>query len=532
MRQIKIYDTTLRDGSQMEGISFSVEDKLKLTRRLDELGVHYIEGGWPGSNPKDAEYFERMKNIPLKNAKLAAFGSTRRAYASVEEDLNLRMLLEAGTQVITLVGKSWDMQVHVVLGCSLEENLAMIKDSVAFCKSYGKEVFFDAEHFFDGYKNNPDYAMRCIHAAIEAGADAVVLCDTNGGRMPEEIAQAVEKVVEETRAIAATRPFDVGIHTHNDSELAVANTLIAVQKGATQVQGTINGYGERIGNANLCSVIANLELKYGYHTIGREKVKELTSVSRYFAEVANMAHDERLPYVGAKAFTHKAGLHVNAVAKSAETYEHLPPELVGNTRRVTISELGGRSNVLMKMAQFGLEAHTSSEQVRQVLEEVKRLEKEGFQFEDAEASFELLVLRARPDYEPPFRLLDFMVVSESRNGGEFLSEATVKIKVGSEVMHTAADGDGPVNALDRAMRKALAPFYPELDPVHLTDYKVRVLDNESGTAATVRVWIQSTDGKSTWNTVGSSTNIIEASWLALADSLEYPLRSISKRRPR
>ncbi len=517
MRRIKVYDTTLRDGSQMEGISFSVEDKLKVARRLDELGVHYIEGGWPGSNPKDAEFFARAGELGLCTARLAAFGSTRRPGGSAETDTNLQMLIEAETPVVTLVGKASAMQVRVVLGCSLEENLAMVGDSVRWCKEQGRETIYDAEHFFDGYNENPEYALACVRTAADAGADVVVLCDTNGGRMPEEIAEAVARVLSEVSC-------EVGIHTHNDAELAVANTLAAVQRGATHVQGTMNGYGERTGNANLCSIIANLALKYGYETIGSQKLEELTSVSRYVSEVANMTHDARLPYVGAKAFTHKAGLHVNAVAKAPQTYEHLPPESVGNVRRVMVSELGGRSNVLHKMAEFGLETEGAGDHVRQVVEEVKRLESQGFQFEDAEASFELLVLRARPEYEPPFRLLDFMVVSERRGGGEFLSEATVKVAVGDETMHTAADGDGPVNALDQAMRKALAPFYPQLDPVVLSDYKVRVLDNEAGTAATVRVWIQSSDGKSSWNTVGSSSNIIEASWLALADSMEYPLR--------
>ncbi len=516
MTRIKIYDTTLRDGSQMEGISFSVEDKLKIARRLDEFGIHYIEGGWPGSNPKDAEFFARAREAGFRNARLAAFGSTRRADAPVESDPNVRALIEANTPVITIVGKSSDMQVRVVLGCPLEENLAMVRDTVAYCKRQGREVIYDAEHFFDGYKSSPDYALACVRAAAEAGADCVVLCDTNGGTMPEEVAAAVERVVGEVGC-------EVGIHTHNDAELAVANTLVAVRRGARHVQGTVNGYGERTGNANLCSIIPDLELKYGYETVGRERLRELTPLSRYVAEVANVSPDAQLPYVGLKAFTHKAGLHVNAITKAAETYEHLPPEVVGNTRRVMISELAGRSNVLMKLEQAGLAADASGDLVRRVIEEVKRLESQGFQFEDAEASFELLVLRLGPGYEAPFRLLDFMVVSEQRNGGEILSEATVKLAVGSDTMHTAADGDGPVHALDRAMRKALAPFYPQLDTVELTDYKVRVLNNEAATAATVRVWIQSTDGVSTWNTVGSSPNIIEASFLALADSLEYPL---------
>lgn len=516
MTQIKVYDTTLRDGSQMEGISFSVEDKLKLARKLDDLGVHYIEGGWPGSNPKDAEFFVQARALGLKNSRLAAFGSTRRANAPVEDDPNVRKLIEAETPTVTIVGKSWDMQVRVVLGCSLEENLAMIADTVRWCKQQGREVIYDAEHFFDGYRENPDYALACVRAAADAGVDVVCLCDTNGGRMPEEIGEAVERVRDEVSC-------EIGIHTHNDAEMGVANALIAVRRGATQVQGTINGYGERTGNANLCSIIANLELKYGYETIGKNNLRDLTAVSHFFAEVANMSPDPQMPYVGLKAFTHKAGLHVNAISKAAETYEHLAPELVGNSRRIMISELSGRSNVLYKLEQYGIALENPSDQVRKVIDEVKRLENEGYRFEDAEASFELLVMRMSPEYAPPFQLQDFMVVSEQRNAGDILSEATVKLSVDGEIMHTAADGNGPVNALDKAMRKALAPFYPQLDPITLTDYKVRVLDNGSATAATVRVWIQSSDGENTWSTVGSSPNIIEASWLALADSLEYPL---------
>jgi 2-isopropylmalate synthase len=521
VREIKVYDTTLRDGSQMEGISFTVEDKLKLARKLDAFGVHYIEGGWPGSNPKDVEFFARAREMPFSNARLAAFGSTRRAGGSTESDPNLAMLIDADTPVVTLVGKASEMQVRVVLNTELSENVAMIAESVAWCRRQGRETIYDAEHFFDGYRENLEYALACVRAAADAGAAVVVLCDTNGGALPEDISAAVARVVGSVEC-------EVGIHTHNDAELAVANTLAGVQAGATHVQGTINGYGERTGNANLCSIIANLELKYGREVLGAERLRELTAVSHYFAEVANMTHDTRLPYVGAKAFTHKAGLHVNAVTKAPGTYEHLPPETVGNVRRIMMSELGGRSNVLHKMAQFGIDHESAGDRVRHVVEEVKRLESEGFQFEDAEASFELLVLRAQPEYEPPFRLLDFMAVSEVRGGGEFLSEATVKVRVGREVMHTAADGDGPVNALDRAMRKALLPFFPQLERVVLTDYKVRILDGDAGSAATPRVWIQSGDGETTWNTVGSSTNIIEASWLALADSLEYPLRRVRR----
>ncbi len=517
MVKVYIYDTTLRDGSQGEGVNFSVEDKLKIARKLDELGVDYIEGGWPGSNPKDEEFFRRARHLYLRHAKVAAFGSTRRAKIRAEEDANLRLLLEAGTPTVTLVGKSSVFQVTRILGTTLEENLAMIADSVRLFKERGLEVIYDAEHFFDGFFSDRDYALMTLKTALEAGADWVVLCDTNGGRMPWEIREA-------TGAVLARFPgAAVGIHTHNDCELAVANSLAAVQAGATQVQGTINGYGERCGNANLCSIIPNLQLKMGIQVLPPEKLATLTEVSRYVAEVANLAHNTHQPFVGASAFAHKGGLHANAVVKAHEAYEHIPPELVGNRRRILISELGGKSSVLYKLQQFGIDTSGNSDEVREMLDMVKRLENQGFAFENAEASFELLVRRSKPDYRAPFTVLDYLVISEKRSASTLVAEATVKVQVGDRILHTAAEGNGPVNALDSAIRKALLEFYPKLSAIRLTDYKVRVLDNERATAASVRVNIESTDGARSWSTVGSSTNVVEASWIALLDSLEYPL---------
>jgi 2-isopropylmalate synthase len=521
MSKIAIYDTTLRDGAQMEGVSFSVEDKLKICRRLDELGVHYIEGGWPGSNPKDVQFFLQAQQLRLGNAKLVAFGSTRRPDTLAHDDANLTALLAAGTPVIAIVGKSWDLHVIKAVETTLEENLAMIRDSVAFLKSHGVEVFFDAEHFFDGFARNRDYALQTLLAAAEAGADALVLCDTNGGTISSTVFDVVKHV-----ASVVDKPL--AIHAHNDGELAVANTLAAVQAGASQVQGTVNGYGERCGNANLCSIIPSLKLKLGLDCISHEQLTLLAEVSRYVSELANLIPDPHMPYVGDSAFAHKGGIHVSAIRKADETYEHIDPDLVGNRQRVLISDLSGKSNVLYKADQYGLKLNNGTADVRLILDQVKNLEKQGFQFEGAEGSFELLMRRTQPGYELPFELLDFLVLVETRVGIDILAEATVKIRVGDEVMHTAAQGDGPVNALDVAMRKALLPFYPVLANSRLTDYKVRVLDESAGTCAPVRVLITSTDGERSWGTVGSSPNIIEASWLALADSLEYALLLSSK----
>ena len=526
MPQIQLYDTTLRDGAQQKGISFSVSDKLKIARKLDELGIHFIEGGWPGSNPKDAEFFIKAQDLALSNAILVAFGSTRKAGIKAEDDTNLQALVEGGTKAVTIVGKSWDMHVTKVLETTLDENLDMIADSIRYLKSRGLVVFFDAEHFFDGYKANPDYALRTLHVAGEAGADCLVLCDTNGGALPGEVATAVKAASGGNRA-------SLGIHTHDDAELAVANTLVAIESGIIQVQGTINGYGERCGNANLCSVIPTLKLKMGIDCVTDEQLTKLTEISHYVSELANLSPYPRAPYVGSATFTHKGGLHVSAMMKCEESYQHINPELVGNQSGVLVSELSGTSNIIYKARERGLDLALHEEEARDVLEQVKSLESSGFQYEDAEASFELLIHRAQPDYHPPFELVDFMVVVERQRrpptlgSEETLSEATVKVKVGGEVMHTAAEGNGPVNALDAALRKALLKFYPKLAMVELRDYKVRILEESAGTASQVRVLIESSDGEHEWRTVGSSSNIIEASWLALADGMEYWLLKTS-----
>ncbi|MBI2853316.1 MAG: citramalate synthase [Chloroflexi bacterium] len=520
MDRVVLYDTTLRDGAQREGISFSVEDKLKVAAKLDELGVHFIEGGWPGANPKDTEFFHRARSgLSLSRASLVAFGSTRKPCAAPDGDANLFALLSAGTKYATLVGKSWDLQVTQVLETGLDENLCMVSESIQYLKSQGMHVFFDAEHYFDGYKANHDYALAVVKAACEAGAEAVVLCDTNGGSLPTAI-------VEGVKGACAVCRTAVGIHAHNDAELAVANTLAAVRAGASHLQGTINGYGERCGNANLCSIIPALKLKMGIDCIGDTELARLADVSRYISEVANMPPDAHLPYVGLSAFTHKAGLHVSGVMKCGESYQHIDPALVGNRPRVVVSELSGKQNIIYKAREIGL-LPPDTRQTQAILKRIKDLESHGFQYDGAEASFELLLRRAQPRYKSPFELVDFMIVVETRrrpsegSQQDMLAEATVKVRVDSKVMHTAAEGDGPVNALDRALRKALVEFYPELTSVKLLDYKVRILDETSGTGSRVRVLIESTDGEERWHTVGSSTNIIEASWLALADSLEY-----------
>ncbi len=521
MSQVQLYDTTLRDGAQREGISFSVIDKLNIARKLDELGIHFVEGGWPGSNPKDVEFFQKAQSLSLSHAKLVAFGSTRRPKAKAETDANLLALADAGVKVATIVGKSSDLQVAQVLRTTPEENLSMIADSIRYLKAKGLTVFFDAEHFFDGFKANPGYSLRVVEVAAEAGADAVVLCDTNGGTMPHEITAAINAVRKQT-----TVPL--GIHAHNDGELAVANTLAAVNAGVTQVQGTINGYGERCGNANLCSIIPDLKLKMGIDCVTDEQLAKLTEVSHYVSEAANLIPDAFSPYVGASAFSHKAGLHVSGLTKWAESYQHIDPAWVGNTQKVLVSELAGKGNIIYKAKELGVDLPLSGKEAQKLVEQVKLLESRGFQYDNAEASFELLVHRAKPDYQPPFELVDFMVVVEKRRRlptkkslEEMLSEAVVKVRVGTEVMHTAAEGNGPVNALDEALRKALLGFYPSLAQVNLVDYKVRILEESVGTGAQVRVLIESSDGVEEWTTVGSSTNIIEASWLALADSLEY-----------
>jgi len=515
MSDIILYDTTLRDGTQSEGISLSVNDKLKITRRLDDFGIHYIEGGWPGSNPKDAEYFRRVRSMVLKTSKIAAFGSTRRKNTLPEEDLNLKALVEAGTTVVTLVGKSWDLHVSDVLETTPEENLAMIEESVAYLKELGKEVIYDAEHFFDGYDACPDYALATIQAAARGGADVIVLCETNGGALPWEVGEVVKQV-----KLQVSTP--IGIHTHDDGGNGVANTLVGIQAGAVHVQGTINGYGERVGNANLCTIIPNLQLKMNLSCVSAEKLTGLSDISHFVAEIANQPQNPYLPFVGKNAFAHKGGIHVAAVLKNEDSYQHIDPTLVGNMRRTLVSELSGRGNVIDKAREFGLDV--DSEQARDVVVQIKELEAQGFTFEGAEASANLLIKRMDPNYSPPFELLDFTVVVEHRRGLGVFAEATVKVSVDGEIVHTAAEGNGPVNALDAALRKALLGAYPRLANLRLDDYKVRILDTESGTAANVRVLIDTKNGNSRWSTVGASTNIIEASWHALADSIEYALQ--------
>jgi len=530
--KVQLYDTTLRDGAQHEGVSLSVQDKLNITLELDQLGIDYVEGGWPGSNPRDAEYFERIATLPLKHARIAAFGSTCRPGADPAGDPQVQMLLAARTSTVTVVGKSWDLHVRHVLNTTLDENLRMIGDTLRYLKSEGRRVFYDAEHFFDGFKANPDHALATVKAAQEAGAECIILCDTNGGTMPWELGEIFDRVREilsdgggqpvgGSQAGENTGPPRLGIHVHDDGGCAVANTLEAVRRGATQVQGTINGYGERVGNANLCTIIANLKLKMGIDCVTDTQLARLTEVSRFVAEVANMAPNSQWPYVGASAFAHKGGIHVAAILKVAESYQHIEPELVGNEKRVLVSDLSGRGNIVYKAKQFGLDA--DKEQVARVLQQIKELEHRGFFFEGAEGSVDVMLRRADPDYKPPFELIDFAVTVEHRQGRGLFAEATVKVRVNGDVMHTAAEGNGPVNALDNALRKALLPKYPQLEGIHLTDYKVRILDGDAATAATTRVTITSSNSHESWSTVGCSANIIEASWQALVDGLEYEL---------
>lgn len=518
IRAVAIYDTTLRDGSQGEGISFSVEDKVRIARRLDAFGVDYIEGGWPGSNPKDIEFFERMKLVPLANARLAAFGSTRRPNRTANEDPMIAQLLNAETPVVTFVGKSWDFHVTEALRLPLEENLAMIADTTSFLKKHGKEVIYDAEHFFDGYKRNPEYACLCVQAAIESGVDIVALCDTNGGTLPDEI----ERVVREISAKFGDAQF--AIHTHNDSECGVANSIVAVLAGAKQVQGTINGLGERTGNANLTSIMPSLALKLNYQLQCAGHLSELCDLSAFVDEIANVPPKTQAAYTGRSAFAHKAGLHVDAMRKNPETYEHLDPVLIGNERRVLVSELSGASTILEKVQRDGLDLRKDSPETKAILKEVANLENEGYSFEGAEASFELIVKKATGSYRSLFELIGYRVIVEKRGGDKTaITEATLKLRVGNQEMLTVAEGDGPVNALDSALRKALSEHYPELQNIRLTDFKVRVVNVKEGTAASVRTIVDSADAEETWSTIGVSTNIIEASWRALVDSIEYGL---------
>lgn len=517
-QKIVIYDTTLRDGSQAEGISFSLQDMVKIARRLDDAGFDYVEGGWPGSNPKHEEFFQSIRKITLKHTKIAAFGSTRRANLSASDDPNLRALVESGASVATIFGKSWDLHVTDALRIPLEQNIEMIYDSVKFLKEHCEEVFFDAEHFFDGWKANPAYAISALKAAEAAGADCVILCDTNGGCIPSRIQEALNAVFAELKC-------PIGIHAHNDSETAVANSIVAVQAGACHVQGTINGFGERCGNANLCSIVPTLRLKMGLDCLSDEAIADLSSLSKYVDEVANVVPNDKMPFVGRSAFAHKAGIHVDAVMKQPLTYEHIRPEQVGNARRVLVSELAGTSSIVMKAERYGVDLTKKSPETKEVLEQITRLENQGYSFEGAEASFELLLQKSVGTYHKLFDLKSFRVMVEQRGTDpEPTTEATLRVVVDGQELLTVAEGDGPVHALDNALRKALEQFYPEqLKHIKLTDFKVRVLDAKEATAAGVRATVESTDGKSSWNTVGVSANIIEASWHALVDSVEYGL---------
>lgn len=516
-RRVEIYDTTLRDGTQGEGVNYTVRDKLAVAHRLDEFGVSVIEGGWPGSNPRDVAFFEEIRREKLRHAKIAAFGSTARPGKPPSSDANLRALLEAETPVVTIVAKTWDLHVHEDLRIELQENLDLISSSVAYLSKRVDRVILDAEHFFDGYAANRDYALACLRAASEAGADLLCLCDTRGGSLPGHVTAAT--------LVAAEIGTALGIHCHNDSGLAVANSLAAVEAGATQVQGTINGFGERCGNASLCTLVPNLQLKMGILCVAPEQLAKLTELSRFCAELANVELEKRLPYVGRSAFAHKGGLHVAAVRKNAVTYEHIDPSLVGNHQRVLVSDLSGRSNVMHKAEQFGIEVGDRHDELASLLGHLKELEHSGFQFEGADASFELLMRRNLHPFRRFFRLLGFRVTDEKRSEeGETWCEATVMIEApNGQVEHTAAQGNGPVNALDRALRKALTKFYPSIERIQLHDYKVRVLDGKSGTGSRVRVLIESGDGEKRWGTVGVSHNVVEASWQALVDSVVFHL---------
>ncbi|MGZ0173992.1 MAG: citramalate synthase [Planctomycetales bacterium] len=513
--RIQTYDTTLRDGSQGEGVNFSLQDKLQIARKLDELGFDYIEGGYPLSNPKDEEFFQRAADSDWKHAKVAAFGMTRRRGIGAEEDIGMCALRDSKAPVITVVGKTWDLHVNEVLRVDEEENLAMIRDSVAFLVAEGREVIYDAEHCFDGLRANQEFALKTLKAAEEAGASLVCMCDTNGGRLPEEIAESVD-------TLRATLSIPVGIHCHNDSDLAVANSLAALDRGAVQVQGTINGIGERCGNACLLSVVANLLLKKeGYDALQPGSLEHLAELSRYVYEIANMNFRNNQPFVGISAFAHKGGMHVHAINRISESYEHIKPEVVGNERRVLVSELSGRSNIVAKATKYKIEH--DGELMTKILERVQDLEGVGYQFEAAEASFDLLIKKVAGTYEPKFKRIHHRVNVESAADTPAETEATVKLTINGEVVHVVGDGDGPVNALDAALRKALLPVYPTLAEMHLVDYKVRVINSAEGTAARVRVVIESRDEDAVWSTVGVSENIIEASWLALVDSVEYKL---------
>ena len=516
MTFIQIYDTTLRDGTQSEGFTLSSTDKIRIAQRLDEIGMAFIEGGWPGSNPKDVEFFERAQDVEWETSKIVAFGATCRAKGAPEDDPNIKALLDAGTEIVTIFGKSWILHVTDVLNTTPDNNLRIIEQSVAYLVAQGKRVIYDAEQAFDGYKADPAYALETFRAAVKGGAEMVVLCDTTGGTMPWEIAE----IFHETKTALEDTPL--GIHTHNDSEVAVANALAAVREGAIQVQGTINGVGERCGNTNLCSIIPDLALKLGLDCLPEGNLSQLYELSHFVSEIANLTPDEHLAYIGKSAFTHKGGVHVASMRRNDKSYQHIEPSLVGNKMRVLVSDLSGRANILSKAEEHGLEV-TSSEDVVEVLTDIKELEARGFSYEAAEASVAMMLKRQQSDYKPPFELVDYFVKVDHRDGRGTIAEATVKVKVDGEIIHTAAEGNGPVNALDLALRKALQQIYPEIASFQLVDYKVRILDGQNGTEAITRVLIDTLNGDKRWSTVGASGNIIDASWQALADSVEYGL---------
>ena len=515
-KQITLYDTTLRDGSQGEEVTLSAEDKLRLAQKLDEFGIHYVEGGWPGSNPKDARFFEMARKTYFKNTRLTAFGSTCRSQTRPEDDPSIQALLKTELETLTIFGKSWDLHATEILGISLDENASLIEDTVSYLKKQGRRVIFDAEHFFDGYKKNPEYALRTIEAAVRGGADVVVFCDTNGGSLPNEVHRIVTEAMKDL-------PVPTGIHTHNDCGLALANSLAAVQAGVTMVQGTINGYGERCGNTDLVTVMGNLQIKMGYECVAEGKLKKLRELSRYVSEVANMPPFKRAAFVGKSAFAHKGGVHVSAILKNPAAYEHIDPELVGNRRRVVVSDLAGKSNIEYKAREMGISLGSNGYGSEKIIKEVKRLEDEGYQFDAAEGSLELLMKKVTGQFQDPFNLESLRVTMEKNRSGPSTSHATIKISVANEEEITAAEGDGPVNALDNALRKALNKFYPQVEEMRLVDFKVRVIDGSDGTAAKVRVQIESRDSSEIWSTIGVSENVIEASWQALVDSMQYKL---------
>lgn len=513
--RVSLYDTTLRDGSQSEDIHFTMEDKLRIVGELDRLGVDYIEGGWPGANPKDIEFFQRIRTVPLNNSRIAAFGSTRKATSKTSHDPVLKALIEAGTPVVTIFGKSWSLHVKDILDISPERNLEMIRESVDFLKQAGREVVFDAEHFFDGFRDDPEFALETLKAAEEGGADWIVLCDTNGGSLPWNVENAVRAAAREIRV-------PIGIHAHNDGELAVANSIIAVNSGALQIHGTINGIGERCGNANLISVMANLVLKMGKKAVSPKNLKNLRHVASFLFELQNRPLPKNQPFVGDSAFAHKAGVHVHAIRKNSRAYEHISPEAVGNTQRILLSEQSGRSNLIEKARQYGVPLDSDSPEIGRLLGTLKELENQGYQFEGAEASFELLMRATSGDFKPYFEIEFFHILMDQKgHDSEGVSEATIRVRVGNRYEHTAALGNGPVNALDNCLRKALSAFYPEVSSINLLDYKVRVLSGNDGTASRVRVLIESGSSSQKWGTVGVSENVITASLMALKDSIDY-----------